>query len=233
MAGAYGSNQSPIITQRYLNTSTYVGDPTPGAVVSTSQVSGSIIQSYGGFVGGILTLGKDAANYLTDPVLGQQLYAGNYQYVQFDPNSVNTAVQGQVVFWSNLDSKNLLPTGSYRVTPDATTDAGLIGIIAGIALCNTAKGNYWFIQTAGIAEVKFKSSLLVTTPAVGDLIYVDYTTPSALADDPAATTQPTNAQLRVVLGRAWTPAPKASTISPVFLTPFGPAFYPGGAGGEG
>jgi hypothetical protein len=230
MVGLDGSFQ---ITQRYLNTASYAGDPSPGNVLSTTQVSGSIVQSYGGLVGKITPLGKDAANYFSDPVNGQQLYAGDYQYVQFDPNSVNSAVQGQVVFWSNLPSKNLLPGGGFLVTPDATTDAGLIGIIAGIALANTAKGNYWFIQRSGIAQVKFKSSITTATPAVGDLIYTDYATPSAFADDPASTTQPTNAQLRTVLGRAWTPAPKNSTISPVFLTPFGPAYYPGGGGGEG
>src|SRR5215469_9258662 len=100
MAGIRGSNQTPIVTQRYLNTSTYAGDPTPGAVVSTTSVSGSIVQPYGGQTGGILTLSAAAANYYTDLVNGQQLYPGDYQYVQFDPSAVlSAAVQGQIVYW--------------------------------------------------------------------------------------------------------------------------------------
>ena len=220
-----GGNQSIQITQRYLNTASYAGDPTPGAVVSTSQVSGSIVQPYAGFNGGILTLTESEANYYTDPVNGQQLYPGDYQYVQFLATSVNTAVQGQVVFWSGMSGKGEILT----VTPDFAPGNYGGGLIAGIALTNTGKGNYWFIQTSGVAEVKFKASPGVTSPSVGDLIYVDYTTPSALADDPATATQPTNAQLKFVLGRAWNINPKGSTISPVLLTGF-LGYVPGSGG---
>lgn len=220
----------PGLTQRYLNTPAYAGDPSPGNVVQTSDVSGSIVQEYGGFVGQIVPLGKAAADYLSDKVNGQQLYAGNYQYVKFNPTT-GPAVQGQVVFWLD-NTTNLLPAGGFEVTSDAS--AAQLGLVAGIALANTAKGKYWWIQVAGIAQVKFKSSITAATPAVGDLVYVDYATPSNLADDPAQTTQPTNAQLKAVLGIAWAVAPVASTLSPVMLGGAGnPKYYPGGGGGEG
>src|SRR5579872_499636 len=151
MAGIRGSQQAPIITQRYLNTASYAGDPTPGSLVSTSQVSGSIVQSYGGFLGGIMTMGKDEANYYSDLANGQQLYPGDYQYVQFyASSSAAAAVQGQLVYWLS-SSTNLLPGGGFIVTPDES--AAALGLVAGIALANTAKGNYWWIQVSGVAQV--------------------------------------------------------------------------------
>ena len=230
MAATRGSVQSPIVTQRYLNTSTYAGDPTPGAVVQTSQVSGSIVQSYGGQNGGILTLGKEAANYYTDPTYGQQLYAGDYQYVQFYASDSAPSVQGQIVFWLD-NATNLLPSGSYIVTN--TESASQSGLVAGIALCNTAQGNYWFIQTSGIAQVKFAATQGVTgTPAVGDLLFVDYNSSTPYAFDPVQTGNPTFAQLKAMLGVVWSVQTKSSQIGPVFLGP-NPKYYPGGSGGEG
>lgn len=235
MAGIKGGNQGLQITQRYLNTATYAGDPTPGAVVSTSQVSGSIVQSYAGQYGGIITLSQADANYFSDPNY-QQLYAGDYMYVHFDPNmKVAAAVQGQIVFWSGQTTGNLL--GTYdRVSADFDT-AGGIGTnsafpVAGIALENTAAGNFWFIQTAGVAQVKFSGSLGPTSPAVGDLIFCDYNSQTSFAYDPVQSGNPTYEILKQLLGQAWLTAPKASTISPVFLGQ-GPKYYPGQGGGGG
>jgi hypothetical protein len=217
MAAIQGGNQSPIITQKYLNTSTYAGDPAPGVLVSTAQVSGSIVQPYTGMVGGILTLGEGLANTYSDKTNGQQLYAGDYQYVQFYASSTATAVQGQIVFWQNLLN------GNYIVTPDeATSDSGEI---AGIALGATGKGNYWFIQTRGVANVKFKATLTNGSPAINDLIAIDTTTPSNLADDPTQTTPLTYALSKAILGTAWGTVPAGGAISPVFLT--GTKYYPG------
>ena len=230
MAGIRGSGQSPIVTQRYLNTSTYAGDPAPGTVVQTSDVSGSIVQDYGGQLGGILTLGKSAANSYSDLTNGQQLYAGDYQYVQFLSTGGN-AVQGQVVFWVD-DTTNLLPAGGFKVT--ATESAALLGLVAGIALCNTTAGKYWFIQVSGIAQVKFHGTQGPATPLVGDLVFADYSNPSNLAYDPTqSSTGLTLAQLKAVLGVLWaTTLPGA--IGPVMLGGLcGPKYVPGGGGGEG
>ena len=217
MAAITGSNQSPTITQQFLNTASYVGDPSPGTVVSTSQVSGSIVQPYGGMLGGILTLGEGGANSYSDKVNGQQLYAGDYQYVQFYASSSATAAQGCVVFWQNLLN------GNWVVTPDASaTD---IGLVAGIALTNTAKGNYWWIQTRGVAQVKFKASTTKATPAIGDTVIVDIT-PSNLADVLADATTITWATSKAFLGNAWGTAPTGGSISPVMLG-VGPKYYPG------
>jgi len=225
MAGIRGSNQGPIVTQRYLNTASYAGDPSPGNVVNTAQVSGSIVQPYAGMKGGILTLSESEAQYYTDPVNGQQLYPGDYQYVKFLLTSVNQAVQGQPVFLFG----DVAQGEDVTVTPDFAPGVYGGGVVFGIALCNTAKGNNWFVQISGVAQVLFAAANNVTTPSVGDLIYVDYTTPSARALDPLQSGSPTNAQLKLILGRAWGKNPVASTISPVMLTGF--FGYTPGAGG--
>jgi len=222
MAGIHGNNQSPIITQRYLNTASYAGDPAPGVLVSTSQVSGSIVQPYTGQLGGILTLGEGTANTLSDTTNGQQLYAGDYQYVHFyASSSAAAAVQGQVVFWK--DSASNLLSGNWDVTPDYAA-----GEIAGIALCNTARGNYWFIQISGAAQVKFAASNNTASPAVDDLVFADYLGGSIYALDPTqSTTGLTLAQIKMMLGQAFASAPANSTISPVMLGGPGPKYYPG------
>lgn len=222
------------ITQRYLNTAAYAGDPSPGNVLSTSQVSGSIVQPYGGFVGRISPMGRAAANYLADPA-AYPLYPGDYQYVQFDPLAVQTpAIQGQVVYWKN-NTTNLGSSG-FIVSPDVTgANLKNLGCIAGIALCNVVAGNYWFIQTAGIAQVKFGATQGAVTPAVGDLVFADYSTPSNLSYDPVQSTgNLALSNLKAVLGIAWATAPAASTISPVLLGGLmNPKYVPGGGGGEG
>jgi hypothetical protein len=224
MALIRGGNQSPIITQRYLNTATYAGDPTSGAVVSTSQVSGSIVQPYSGMQGGILTLSESEAASLSDPAY-QTLYPGDYQYVKFYASSVNTAVQGQPVFLFQDQGQ----AEEITVTPDYAPGVYGPGIVFGIALENTAKGNRWFVQISGVAQTLFAAANNVTSPSVGDLIYVDYSTPSARALDPTQSGNPTHAQLKLLLGRAWGSNPVASKISPVML---GGVFgYTPGAGG--
>ena len=221
MAKFKGENQSPTVTQRYLNTASYAGDPAPGVLVSTAQVSGSIVQNYPGMVGGILTLAEGGAAAYSDPTYGPQLFGGDYQYVQFDPNSTAAAaVQGQVVFWTN-NAANLFG-GNYRVTPDYASPQGPV---AGIALANTAKGNYWFIQVAGIAEVKFKTGALNNfSPQVGDLVYTDSGSP--YADSAAAGVAMTAGLLKQVLGRVWYRQPAVGAISPVLLG-LGPQYFPG------
>lgn len=223
-AGIRGANQSPTITQRYLNTATYAGDPSPGNVVNTAAVSGSIVQPYAGMKGGVLTLSESEAAYYSDPAY-QKLYPGDYQYVKFYQNSVNVAVQGQPVFLFTDQGSG----EDIIVTPDYAPGNYGGGLVFGIALCNTAQGNNWFVQTSGVAQVLFATANNITSPSVGDLIYVDYSTPSARALDPLQSGSPTNAQLKLLLGRAWGSNPVAAKISPVMLS--GIFGYTPGAGG--
>ena len=224
MAAIKGSNQSPMITQRYLNTPGYAGDPGPGNVVNTASVSGSIVQAYRGMVVGILTLSPNEAFNLSDPT-GPYLYGGDFQYLQAYPNSTAAAfVQGQIAFWV-ISPTNDLQSNNWWVTPDGTTSPQ--GPIAGIALGATAKGNYWFFQIAGIAEVKFKTGVFNNfSPQVADLVYVD-ATPGIYADTMSDGEAVTAGILKQVLGRAWYRPPVVGAISPVMLG-IGTQYNPGG-----
>jgi hypothetical protein len=138
-----GQNQSPRLTTNYLNQASRTGDPAPGVPVSTAQVSGSIVQPYGGFEGLKWTLTNPFAPQFADPSVGP-LYGGIYMYVQFDPAMVTTPTRGAVALWS--DEFN------YIVTADIPA-AGASAKVAGIIINPTAAGNWDFIQIAGIASV--------------------------------------------------------------------------------
>lgn len=189
----FGQNQHPRITTLYLNSLNRHGDPAPGVNVSTAEVSGSIVQPYAGFCGGKLTITGPWAAQFSDPD-NFPLYGGIYMYVQLDPLVVTPPVAGQVLFWA--DELN------YIVTTDGTT---LPGKIAGIAVNETAPGNWDFIQIMGVANVFFSAAA-----ALGAMVNTDPATTPSFGQ--TATTMDGN-----YLGKAVLTAPVANTLSPVQL----------------
>jgi hypothetical protein len=180
----------------------YIGSP-----VST----GTGAQPYPGQLGAFMELTEAEANAASS---GQTitLHSGIYQYVQFYASSTSTPLQGGVVFWQTRSG--------YIVTSDVPTQG--FGFWCGVILNKQpTKGNYGWIQVAGAANVKFKSSLTAATPAAGDVVIIDQsaTTAGAYGDDPTQSGGPTTYSLfKSVLGIAET-APVASTISVVDLYP--------------
>lgn len=160
MSSILGTNQSPRVNG-YLNT---VNDPAPGALLASP--SGMIVPTYGGQMGGKLTLNSKEALALSDTVNIGTLYGGVYQYVQFLAGTTAAPARGTVCYWSDREN--------YVVTPDVT--AVNQGKVAGIYIGAPTKGNYGFIQIAGKATVKFKASL-TKVAADGDLVLQD-TTPT-------------------------------------------------------
>src|ERR1035437_4311695 len=119
--GPSGYNQSPRITQQFIDK---VDDPAPGVLVSTSQISGSIVSSYGGQVGGKLTLSSASALALS-AVPGTTTFRGGvYEYVQFKSTSTSANAVGQPVFWTDYTN--------YIVSPDGGTEP--VTIRAGITV---------------------------------------------------------------------------------------------------
>ncbi|HYT09002.1 MAG TPA: hypothetical protein VEL77_15260 [Rugosimonospora sp.] len=209
MAAIQSANQSPRVTTAALNSVGRVGDPAPGVVVSTANVSGSIVQPYSGMLGGKLTLSAADATVLSDTATGA-LYGGVYQYVRFLLTSTATAARGCLVRWVTPT----VATALYVVTPDGSATGD--NSCAGVALNATTKGNYDFIQTQGIAQVKVQASITAATPAIGDAIFVGTNANPQLADDMEGSTVST-ILLRKFIGVALTAAPAASTVSPVWL----------------
>ena len=149
-----GQNQSPRLTTSYLNSLNRHGDPAPGVPVSTAQVSGSIVQPYGGFEGGKLTVTNPWAAEKSDPAVGP-LYGGVYQYVKFSPLMTIPAQRGAVCFWA--DEPNYVVTMDY----DATASYK----VAGVVINETDPGNWDFIQISGIAMAMFSAAGTQGQPA--------------------------------------------------------------------
>lgn len=182
-------------------------DTIDDAFIGSGSSTGTGAQPYPGQLGAIIALSETEAGNRGKNVT---LHAGRYQYVQFKSGSTASNAAGQVVFYSSAADR-----AAYIVTPDVT--ANTQGQIAGITLGSNTKGNYGWIQTAGVAGVKFKSSLTAATPAIGDLVIVDQA-PSNLADDPTQSGNLTYLIAKSVLGVAQA-APVASTIVLVQLWP--------------
>ena len=193
-------NQSPRVTTGYLNT---VNDPSPG--VPLVSPSGSIVQPYGGQVGGDTYLSAADALKLSDVTGTGTLFEGIYKYVQFLSSSTATAVRGQILFWSNRSQ--------YIVTPDYAVASN--AKIAGICLNVVTKGNWGFIQIAGKASLLFKAAF-VGAAADGVVVGVDSVTPSALATVPDQTAAqiPSLAKLNIGIADG---LPAISTVSLVDL----------------
>jgi hypothetical protein len=210
MALFEGANQSPRITTQALNSVNRAGDPGAGVLVTTASISGSIVSEYLGMVGGKLTLGQSSALTLSDTTTGT-LYAGVYMYVKFNPAGSTAAARGQVVLWLDTSS-----TSPFQVTNEGSTARN--NFPAGVLLNSTTKGYYDFIQIAGLASVKMKTTLTVATPAIGDAIFVAGTPASPqLADDFDDQTN-TMKTMKQFLGVAEKTAPASATISLVLLT---------------
>jgi hypothetical protein len=126
------------------------GDPGAGVNVSTAQVSGSIVQEYGGFEGGKLTVTNPWAVQKADPAVGP-LYGGIYMYARLDPNATAPLARGQFVFW--FDELNYIVTGNGQ---NPTTSAP--NKPAGVALNATLPGYWDFFQITGIALVKMSGA---------------------------------------------------------------------------
>jgi hypothetical protein len=114
-----------------------------------------------------------------------------------------------------------LLNGQWIVTIDYAPASN--GLCAGVALCNVAKGNYWFIQTRGVAQVKFAAAL-IGSPGIGDTVTTDFVGASPYGYD-FATGTPTWSQAKAIIGVAYGTPPVASTLSPVMLS--GTKYYPG------
>jgi len=197
------------VTSKFYND---IDDPSPGASLSTADVSGSIIQPYGGQVGKPLTLTGPMAAQHSNPAVGT-LYEGRYQYVRTKAGSTVAPVRGGLCFWD--DYENIV------VTPDATQ--GNIGNFAGVYLRANTKGRWCLIQTSGKATVNFIAAGTTKDGSVaGDLVVVDLT-PTNFADVLADATNLTSPRAKAIIGIA-IEAPDAGGLFLTHLFPLRQVF---------
>ena len=164
----------------YLNGTTAVGDPYPG--VSVLGYTGQV-PLYSGQLGAYEFLSYSGAQKLSDATTAASslLQGGKYQYVQYYASGTSYA-QGQVLYWS--DETKYIVT---NVAPIATS-----ANIAGIAVAPVTGGNYWFVQTEGVAYVQFESTVTSTTASTGVYAVVNTNTANALTDATADATAGVN-----------------------------------------
>lgn len=183
------------LSQQYLNN---VNDALPGG----AGTSGTGAPQYLGQVGHELELDAANALRLSNTSVGT-LYGGKYQYVNVRLAATQNPAIGQCAYWYDRDN--------YIVTPDVAT-----GCFAGIFINAITKGNYGYIQTGGLASVKFKASVTKATPAACDLVVNVSDSSVGRGDVLADATALTSVEVRAIIGTA-AAAPVSNTISTVQL----------------
>lgn len=183
---------------RFWNGPTATGDALPGQ--SVAGYPGQPPQ-YIGQLGAFAYLNFSDAQKRSDSAAAQSLQGGRYQYVQYAASGTAYAV-GQVLYWS--DETNYIVT---NVAPSAVSAR-----IAGICLSIVGQGNYWLIQTDGVANVLFRAAVTSTVADNVVSVVINTNTADALADATAVT----DSVLKLYIGTAKA-APANSTVSTVYL----------------
>lgn len=155
---------------RYWNGPTVVGDALPGQ--SVAGYPGQPPQ-YAGQLGAVALVNFSDAQKKSDPAASASLQGGRYQYVQLAASGTAYAT-GQILYWS--DETN------YIVSNVPPTNLN----IAGVCINFVTQGNYWLIQTDGVATLLFAAAL--TTPAIDETIHANNATPSLAVNAATAAT---------------------------------------------
>jgi hypothetical protein len=95
------------------------------------------------------------------------LYGGVYMYVLTLSSSTAAPARGTAAFWRAADIPSAT-SNLYQVSADAQPSTTLPSFHAGTFINAITKGNYGWIQVAGIASCLFDSTILAT--AVGGLV---------------------------------------------------------------
>lgn len=186
---------------RFMNGTTATGDALPGQ--SVGGYAGQPPQ-YAGQLGAYEFLNFTAAQKFSDftTAPNTSLQGGKYQYVQYAADGTVYA-QGQVLYWK--DETNYIVTNVAPLTTSAN--------VAGIAVSPVVQGNYWFVQTTGVAYVLYRATVTSTTVSTGVYVLVNTATADALTDATADATVGVN---KLFIGIA-KDAPSNAGVKRVYL----------------
>jgi len=208
MAGGMLTKQAVLLTAQYLNT---VNDSVAGGTIFALP-SGVQAPPYSQTLpGDRIVLDDASAAGLSSPAIGT-LFGGVYEYVGTTSGATAAPARGLCAFWP---AANMPPTAnpSYVVSSDAQPNTSLPAYIAGVFLNAITKGNFGWIQVAGIAQVLFDTSLASTALATTVSAKASATTASTFDAGVALTTVTLANVLGVAIG-----TPVISTISSVIIT---------------
>jgi hypothetical protein len=219
MASGMLTKQADALTAKYLND---VNDSASGgAIVSlpAGVQSPAVSQT---IPGDRIVLDDVSAAALSDTTGTGTLYGGVYEYVQTYASSTASPARGAIAFWLPT---SLPPSATlaYQVSADVQPNTLLPAYIAGVFINATVatpqtgvplvKGNYGWMQVAGVASVLFDNTLTSTALATTVSAKVSATTASTADAGVALTTVTLANVLGVAIG-----TPVVSTISSVIIT---------------
>jgi len=153
------TKQADFLTAKFLND---VNDAAAGGVI-VSVPSGAPSPAVSQTIPGDRIVLDDAtALALSDTTIGT-LYGGIYMYVGATWTT-QAARLGGIAFWLAANLTN----GTYTVNGDAQPTTAIPTYIAGIFINTLTKGNFGWIQIAGLATVLFDGAL--TAAAAGNWV---------------------------------------------------------------
>lgn len=208
MAGGMLTKQATLLTAAFLNT---VNDTVSGGTIFALP-SGVQAPPYSQTLpGDKIVLDDISAAALSSPAVGT-LYGGVYLYVGTLATATAAPARGTLAFWPIPN----LPAGatpSYIASSDVQPNTLLPAYIAGVFINAVTKGNFGWIQVAGVASCLFDSTLTATALATTVSAKVSATVASSVDAGVALTTVTLANVLGVAVG-----TPVISTISSVIIT---------------
>jgi hypothetical protein len=208
MAAGYYTKQAEQLSARYLNN---INDAAQGGqVVSVpTGLPQAIISAT--TPGDRICLDDATALALSDTVGTGTLWGGIYEYVQTFLTSTAAPAIGTAAFFqaANIGSAG----NSYIVSADANPTTAIPTYFQGVFINAITKGNFGWIQVAGIANCLFDSA--VTAAAAGTIVSakVSAAVASTFDNGAVASVITTAALVGVAVG-----LPAISTLSKVVIT---------------
>jgi hypothetical protein len=208
MAGGMLTKQNDWQNARFLND---VNDTASGGAIVSLPSGAPSPQVSQTIPGDRIVLDDVTAALVSDATVGT-LFGGVYMYVGTLAAATAAPVRGAIAFWRS----NELPGGTtqaYTATSDAQPTAAIPAYIAGVFINALTKGNFGWIQVAGVASVLFDFSLTASATATTVSAKVSPTTASAADAGVAISTTTLSFVLGVAIG-----SPITSSISTVIIT---------------
>jgi hypothetical protein len=159
--GGMLTKQADFLTAKKLND---VNDASAGGVIVSlpSGITGPTVSQT--IPGDCIVLDDATASALSDTAVGT-LYGGIYMYVGTVSGATASPAVGTCAFYRAADLPSAV-SALYQVTSDVNPLTTVPTFIAGVFINAITKGNFGWIQIAGVCSCLFDST--ITTAAVGN-----------------------------------------------------------------
>ena len=145
---------------------------------------------------------------LSDTSVGT-LYGGIYMYVATLSTATASPAVGSIAFFTGASVSGSASV-PYQVTSDAQATTTLPAMIAGIFINAVTKGNWGWIQVAGVASILMDST--ISSTVLGSLVVAKASATVASTADNTTVTNPTAAVIAAVIGVSLTTATTSTAV---------------------